>query len=224
VSRNSTRRGASRGFTLIEVLVALVIVAFGIGAVLSALSASAVNVTALRDKTVAQWIALNQVSDVRLNLQSPQTGTTEGDVKGFGNASWHWQQIVTPVQQIPGLLQITVKVRRTASGSSSGGTISGVTPNPTYTTSSSTSSSATVSDWVTTVVGFRGDAIQAASGETPDWNGQNNNTPASSSSSSGGASSGSVANPGITPGTTNTPPTTAPSTPAVPGNSSSGGP
>src|SRR5579863_7087994 len=107
-------RDSARGFTLIEVLVALVIVAFGIGAVLTALSGSAANIGALREKTLAQWLALNRISDVRLNLQPPQLGTTEGDVRGFGNGDWHWQQIVTAVQEIPGLLQITVKVRRNA--------------------------------------------------------------------------------------------------------------
>jgi len=56
---------------LIEVLVALVIVAFGMGAVLAALNASAANISALREKTLAQWVALNRVSDVRLNLQPP---------------------------------------------------------------------------------------------------------------------------------------------------------
>ena len=57
-----------RGFTLLEVLVALVIVAFGMGAVLSALSSSANNIAALREKTIAEWVGMNQIADVRLNL------------------------------------------------------------------------------------------------------------------------------------------------------------
>ena len=122
------RRGAPRarrayacGFTLIEVMVALVIVAFGMGAVLASLSSAAGNIAALHDKTLAQWIALNLVADTRLNLQVPTTGTTEGDVKAFGNADWHWQQDIVPVSAIPGLLEITVRVRRigTNTGSSS---------------------------------------------------------------------------------------------------------
>lgn len=206
-----------RGFTLIEVLVALVIVALGVGALLSALSSSAVNVSALREKTLAQWIALNRISDVRLNLQPPQTGTIEGDVKGFGNGDWHWQQIVTAVQEIPGLLQITVKVRRSPSGSTAGSSTS---------SSSSRTGSSKEPDWVTTVIGFRGVAIAPASGEVPNWAGNNTS---SSSSSSGGSSSGNIANPGTstTPGGTSAPTTltpTTPSTPTLPAYSSSGGP
>jgi general secretion pathway protein I len=203
------------GFTLVEVLVALVIVAFGVGAVLAALSGSANNVAALREKTIAQWIALNRISDVRLNLQAPQIGTTEGDVRGFANGDWHWQQIVSAVQMIPGLMQITVKVRRNVAGTS-GASTSGTSP---------ARSSSREPDWVTTVVGFRGAAIAAATGEVPDWSGVGQ----SSSSSSGGSSSGSIPNPGTVPGTSPGTLPTTPTTPArpgltPPGGTSSGGP
>jgi len=222
-----TRRACSgarvRGFTLLEVLVALVIVAFGMGAVLAALSGAAVNVGALREKTLAQWVALNRVADVRLNLQPPQAGTTEGDVKGFGNGDWHWQQIVTSMQEIPGLQQITVSVRRnpgSATGSSSGGN----TPRVTSTTSPSTSGTA-AAPWITTVIGFRGDALQAASGEVPgDWSGTDNTS--ISATPSTGATTGTVPNPGTSPNPTGTPNTqvTPPTVPVSPGGSSSGGP
>src|ERR1700691_1527972 len=101
------------GFTLIEVMVALVIVAFGMGAVLAALSSAANNIAALHDKTLAQWVALNLVADTRLNLQIPTAGSSQGDVKAFGNADWHWQQDIVAVPSIPGLLEITVRVLRT---------------------------------------------------------------------------------------------------------------
>jgi len=196
----------ARGFTLVEVLVALVIVAFGVGAVLAALSASAGNVSALREKTLAQWVALNRVSDSRLSLQPLKNGATEGDIKGFANGDWHWQQIVTAVQAIPGLQQITVKVRRSVpatSDSRSGG------KEP---------------DWITTVIGFRGAAIAVASGEVPDWS---FSAGSSTSSSSSGGGTGIVTNPGTTPGTTTPPatvPTPVPGALTSPGGSSSGGP
>jgi prepilin-type N-terminal cleavage/methylation domain-containing protein len=60
------RRGA-RGFTLVEVLVALMIVAIGLSALMVAVSGAARTSGYLRDKTLAQWIALNRLSEVRLN-------------------------------------------------------------------------------------------------------------------------------------------------------------
>jgi general secretion pathway protein I len=117
-SRCAVGGARMRGFTLIEVLVALVIVAFGMGAVLATLSAAANNTAALHDKTLAQWIALNLVADTRLALQPPKTGTTEGDLKAFGNSDWHWQREIVPVELIPGLLEISVRVRRTGTSSS----------------------------------------------------------------------------------------------------------
>jgi general secretion pathway protein I len=104
---------AQRGFTLLEVLVALVIVALGMSALLEMLSQSAGNVSALRDKTVAEWIAMNQIALARLSLNAPATGTTQGDIQSCGNGNWHWQQQVNAVDAVPGLLSITVSVQRT---------------------------------------------------------------------------------------------------------------
>jgi general secretion pathway protein I len=184
------------GFTLIEVLVALMIVALGMGAVLSALSSSAFNVSALRDKTLAQWIALNRIADTRLSLQVPANGTTQGDIKNFGNGDWHWQQDVIALTQIPGLLQITVSVRRNAAA----------------TPATPTTSNATAPNWLASVVGFRGTGLAPASGEVPDWGGV-----AFSVANSGNASGntgGNVANPG-TPTSPSSPATTPATTPTT---------
>ena len=110
---------AARGFTLIEVLVALVIVALGMSALLETLSASANNIGALRDKTVAEWIAMNEIADARLALSRPPIGTTDGDVRNCADGNWHWQRQIAAVDAVPGLYSITVSVRRTAPGSDS---------------------------------------------------------------------------------------------------------
>jgi general secretion pathway protein I len=227
-----------RGFTLIEVMVALVIVAFGMGAVLATLSSAANNIAALHDKTLAQWIALNLVADTRLNLQVPSAGITEGDVSAFGGADWHWQQEIVAVPTIPGLMEITARVQRTgtstaaeiaarasgfgsssssssSSGSSSIGSSTGFASSGGIghlgLSSGSSGSLGTVSsgitkfasagkdrNWLATVIGFRGDAVAAASGEAPDWTGAS--LSGASSSSGGSSSSGAVLNPGTTAG------------------------
>ena len=187
----------SGGFTLIEVLVALMIVALGMGAVLSALSSSAFNVSALRDKTLAQWIALNQIADTRLSLQVPASGTTQGDIRNFGNGDWHWQQDVIALTEIPGLLQITVSVRRNTAAAPA----------------TKTSSNATAPNWLASVVGFRGNGLAAASGEVPDWGGSAfaASNPGNTSGNTGGNTTGNVGNPG-----TATSPAAPATTPANP--------
>ena len=63
-----------RGFTLIEVLVALAIVTVGMAALLSALGSSADSATYLRDKTFAEWVALNRIEEVRLATAAAEEG------------------------------------------------------------------------------------------------------------------------------------------------------
>jgi general secretion pathway protein I len=106
---NERRR---RGFTLIEVLVALVIVAVGMSVLMGALSSSARTVVYLQDKMFAEWVALNQIATLRLGLQQgqiPPTGSSNGDLD-FANRSWHWRQDVV-ASQVPGINRIDFKVR-----------------------------------------------------------------------------------------------------------------
>jgi general secretion pathway protein I len=100
---------ASRGFTLIEVLVALAIVAIGMAAVLESLTSSANTTVYLQDKTFAGWVALNRIETVRLSGTIPQAGTSNDNIS-FAGQSWEWQQKVTTTQ-IPGMVQIEVDVK-----------------------------------------------------------------------------------------------------------------
>jgi general secretion pathway protein I len=79
----------SRGFTLIEVMVALLIVAIGLSALMITVSSTARTSGYLRNKTVAQWIALNRLSEVRLNLNKFAANTDTGEVN-FANRTWHY--------------------------------------------------------------------------------------------------------------------------------------
>jgi len=70
----------SRGFTLVEVLVALMVVAMGLAALMVAVSGTARTSGYLRDKTLAQWMALNRISEVRLNLIKFGQNTDTGEI------------------------------------------------------------------------------------------------------------------------------------------------
>jgi general secretion pathway protein I len=77
------------GFTLIEVLVALMIVAVGLTALMVAVNGTARTSGFLRDKTLAQWIALNRLSEVRLNVVKFGQNTDTGELD-FGSRKWHY--------------------------------------------------------------------------------------------------------------------------------------
>ena len=66
-----------RGFTLVEVLVALAIVSVTIGAGIKAAGALSTNAQRLTDITLAQWCADNQLTAFRLAKQFPNVGDSE---------------------------------------------------------------------------------------------------------------------------------------------------
>jgi general secretion pathway protein I len=67
-------RSPSSGFTLIEVLVALVIVAIALGAGIKAAGALADNADRLAQVSAAQWCAENLLTELRLTQQFPDIG------------------------------------------------------------------------------------------------------------------------------------------------------
>ena len=67
----------SRGFTLIEVLVALTIVAVTLGAGIKAAAALTDNAERLTDISAAQWCADNRLTAIKLARQWPDIGEGE---------------------------------------------------------------------------------------------------------------------------------------------------
>lgn len=72
MSCNSVRRVG--GFTLLEVLVALVIVAVALGACLRATGMLADSSAGMRERTLAQWSATNHLARMRLTGELPRPG------------------------------------------------------------------------------------------------------------------------------------------------------
>ena len=64
----------NKGFTLVEVLVALAVVALGISAVFTATGQSSRSAEQLRVRTLATWAAADALTALRLANQAPRSG------------------------------------------------------------------------------------------------------------------------------------------------------
>jgi general secretion pathway protein I len=143
-------RRIQRGFTLIEVIVAMAVIALGIGALLTTLTGSAGAISHLRDRSLAEWIALNRISETRLATSVPATGVTTGEVEYAGN-KWLWRQEVID-QEVAGILRLNVSVAR-----------------PGANTTKATSTGEENFPAIATVYGFIGTEVGKSTGLDPTW-------------------------------------------------------
>lgn len=97
------------GFTLIEVVVALLVVSLGMLGVIQAVSQTASNSGYLRDKTLAHWVGMNRLTEVRLQKTAPSIDKSSDEVE-MGGRRWKWTMDVTqtPVETIR-RIDITVR-------------------------------------------------------------------------------------------------------------------
>jgi general secretion pathway protein I len=81
------------GFTLVEVLVALAIVAVALAAGFRSVAQSAETATALKARTLALWVAQNRLAAAQLEVPPPAMGERDGSESQAG-AFFAWHQTV----------------------------------------------------------------------------------------------------------------------------------
>ncbi|MEY3220819.1 MAG: type secretion system minor pseudopilin GspI [Pseudomonadota bacterium] len=91
-----------------EVLVALAVLAISLAAVSQSMNAQIQNVTYLRDKTLAHWIAMNKITELRLQAAFLPIGKSGGKSM-MGNREWIWELNVSPTID-PDLRQLNVNI------------------------------------------------------------------------------------------------------------------
>ncbi len=83
-ARRFACRRRETGFTLIEILVALAIVAVALTAGLRAIAQSTDDATALKQRTLALWVAQNRLADAQLEPALPSVGERSGSAQQAG--------------------------------------------------------------------------------------------------------------------------------------------
>jgi general secretion pathway protein I len=94
-------RPAAPGFTLVEILVALAVLAIAVTAATNSIGSSAVTTAALRERMLARWVAEDRLAELELRREWPALDTKEGDAE-MGGRKFHWIQEtgVTPVTRM----------------------------------------------------------------------------------------------------------------------------
>jgi len=85
----------SRGFTLVEVMVALMVIALALPALLKTLYQQIDGTAYLRDKSIAQWVATNKLTEGRIQLARSDRlnlGTSTG-VETMAGRDWYWRSL-----------------------------------------------------------------------------------------------------------------------------------
>ena len=85
----SARRFRVRGFTLLEVLVALAVVAIALGAALTTAYRHTRTLVELRERTYAHWVAMDMLAAWRLGLQNDGGDKANGSVT-MGGRTYYW--------------------------------------------------------------------------------------------------------------------------------------
>lgn len=82
-------------FTLLEVMIALVVISVTMGAIITSAGNSASIAARLKQKTVANWVAQNQIALYRAKKTwaSSASSNTSGAVTML-DVEWHWQMKV----------------------------------------------------------------------------------------------------------------------------------
>jgi len=97
-----------RGFTLLEVMIALLVITLGMGAVITTTGESGWKSSHLRSSTIASWVAYNEIALYRASRAWNDTTRRSGEVE-MANAAWEWTMQSSATDD-PSLRRLDVEV------------------------------------------------------------------------------------------------------------------
>ena len=102
------RQRREQGMTLIEVLVALLVVALALAAAIRSVDTGVVNAGYLKQRSLAHWVAMNHATELQLQLTPPKS---DGHYEtGMAGQTWQVQSKASPTAD-SGLLRVEIQVK-----------------------------------------------------------------------------------------------------------------
>lgn len=97
------------GFTLIEVLIALSIIAIALTALLKATAQNIENTHRIKAKSISHWVAMQGVAMIQLDLLKVTPSQESTQATNMLNETWYWRAKLsnTPLKHVQ---QITISV------------------------------------------------------------------------------------------------------------------
>jgi len=108
VTNGNSRFKPTMGFTLIEVMVALAVLAIGMSAALHSTSQAGYAGSFLKQKTIAHWVASNVAAELSINREWLDPGVTTG-TETMARQTWRWEAKVQNTE-VPELRLVTIRV------------------------------------------------------------------------------------------------------------------
>ncbi len=84
------------GFTLIEVLLALAVIAISLTALLKATSQNTFFTNRLKDKTIGHFVAMQGVAAIQLGLVQLTANQESTQTTQMAGRTWYWRVIISP--------------------------------------------------------------------------------------------------------------------------------
>ena len=103
------RLSISAGFSLIEVVIALAVLAIALSALINSTSTATSNTIGLRDKTMAHWVAMNKMAEIRLSGKWPDIGINKGK-STLAEHEWEVETTINGTPE-PSIRRIDIRIR-----------------------------------------------------------------------------------------------------------------
>lgn len=109
-------RKARKGFTLIEVVVAVAVISIGLAATIKTVSTVTKNTAHLNERIVATWVAQNAMAAYELDLEDDASKESSGSEEMAG-VEWYWEKVIEDTED-PDIKRVEIEVRRDSKSSS----------------------------------------------------------------------------------------------------------